>query len=118
MKRQSGMSLTMLLVICAVLIAAALLGFKLFPSYAEFMTIRKALQEIARNPESRGSAKEIQNAFARRSAIDNIKSVTPQDIEVAKDGDKLVATATWSVKVPLFYNISACLDFEAKSTDP
>jgi len=114
MKRQLGISLTGLLLICVVIIAVALLGFKLFPAYAEYLTVKKTITDISRNPEYKASPKEIQAAFDRAVAIDNIKAVGGKDLDISKDGDRFRVSASWSVKVPLFYNISACMDFEAK----
>jgi hypothetical protein len=114
MKRQQGLSLTGLLLISALLIVVALLGFKLFPAYAEYLTVKKALNDIVRNPEYRGSTREIQAAFERRVTIDNIRAVSSRDLEIAKQGDGVSISASWSVKVPLIYNLSACMDFEAR----
>ena len=115
MKRQRGVSLSGLLIICVILIGIALLGFKLFPPYTEYLSIKKAINEIARNPEVRTSPREIQAAFERRSAIDNFTAVRGTDLEITKQGDRAVISAAWSVKVPLFYNISACIDFDVRS---
>ena len=115
MRRQRGLSLAGLLLISALIIMLALLGFKLFPAYTEYLTVQKALGDIARDPEYRGaSTKEIQAAFERRVTIDNIRAVSSRDLAIEKRGDKHVITADWSVKVPLFYNLSACMDFEAR----
>jgi len=107
-------SLLGLLLVSALVIAVVLVGFKLFPAYAEYLTVKKALSEIVRNPEYRNSTREIQAAFERRATIDDIKSVSSRDLEIAKEGDKVSISASWSVKVPLFYNVSACMDFEAR----
>ena len=115
MKRQRGLSLSGLLLICVVVIAVVLLAFKLFPPYTEYLSIKKAVNEIARNPESRGSARDIQDAYERRSAIDNFTSVRGKDLQIEKRGDGVVIGAEWSVKVPLFYNVSACIDFAVRS---
>ena len=115
MKRQRGISLSGLLLICAVVIAVILLTLKLFPPYREYLSIKKALTEIARNPEGRGSPRDIQAAFERRSSIDNFTSVRGTDVQIEKRGDAVLLSAEWSVKVPLFYNVSACLDFNARS---
>ncbi|MCC6534568.1 MAG: DUF4845 domain-containing protein [Burkholderiales bacterium] len=114
MRRQKGISLSGLLVICVILVAVALLGFKLFPAYTEYFKVRKAVSEIARNPEYKSSVKEIQAAFDRRAAIDSISVVGGKDLEITKQGDGVAVSASWSVKVPLFYNVSACMDFEAR----
>ena len=115
MKRQRGVTLSGLLIICVILIAVILLGFKLFPPYREYLSIKKAITEIARNPEKRSSPREIEAAYAMRSAIDNFTSVRGKDLQVEKRGDGVLISAEWSVKVPLFYNISACIDFNARS---
>jgi hypothetical protein len=114
MRRQKGLSLSGLLFACALVIVLALLAFKLFPAYAEYLTVQKALNEIVRNPEYRSSTREIQAAFERRVTIDNIKAVNSRDLEIAKQGDSVSVSASWSVKVPLVYNLSACMDFEAR----
>jgi len=113
MKRQQGVSLSGLLIVSVVLVAVAIMGFKLFPSYADYLKVKKALTDIAHNPEYKGSIPEIRAAFGRRAAIDDFKNV--QDIDITKEGNSVVISANWSVKVPLFYNISACMDFEARS---
>jgi hypothetical protein len=115
MKRQRGISLSGLLIICVVLIAVVLLGFKLFPPYTEYLAIKKAINDIARNPEARGSAREIQAAYELRSAVEDFKSVRGTDLEIGRQGDRVTISAAWSVKVPLFYNINACIDFDVRS---
>ena len=114
MRRQEGMSLTGLLLISFVLIVVALVGFKLFPAYAEYLTVKKALSDIVRNPDYRSSPREIKAAFERRVTIDSIQAVGSSDLEIAKQGDSVAVSANWSVKVPLIYNLSACMDFEAR----
>ena len=112
MKKQQGVTLSGLLIVAVILIAVAITGFKLFPAYAEYLKVKKAISDIARDPEASRSVAEARAAFGRRAAIEDFKSV--QDIEVIKTGNSVSISASWSVKVPLFYNISACMDFEAR----
>jgi hypothetical protein len=115
MNKQKGVSLSGLLVICVLLIAVLLIGFKLFPAYAEFFKVRNAINEISHSPELKGSTKELQAAFERHAAIDSISVINSNDLEFTKGADGYEVSAAWSVKVPLFSNISACLDFEARA---
>lgn len=115
MNRQKGVSLSGLLIISVLLIAVVLIGFKVFPAYAEFFKVRSAITEISRSPEARGSTKEMQAAFDRRATIDSISAITSRDLEFTKGPNGYSVQAVWSVKVPLFSNVSACLDFEASS---
>jgi hypothetical protein len=109
------MSLSGLLLICAAAITVALLGFKLFPAYTEYFKVKNAITEIAKNPDYKGSTKELQGAFDRRATIDSINVIGSRDLEFTKGPDGYAVSASWAVKVPLFSNISACMDFEASS---
>lgn len=114
MKKQRGISLSGLLVICVLLIAVVLIAFKLFPAYTEYLSIKKAVTEISRNSEIK-TAQQVKEAFERRAAIDNINAVRGADLEISRQGDRVAIGATWAVKVPLFYNISAYIDFNVHS---
>ena len=34
-----------------------------------------------------------------------------RDLDISKAGGETIVTAAWSQKVPLFYNLNACMDF-------
>ncbi|HXV08717.1 MAG TPA: DUF4845 domain-containing protein [Burkholderiales bacterium] len=115
MRTQRGLSLIGLLLVSAVVVMVALIGFKVLPAYIEYLAIKKAVTEIAYAPETRGGqANEVRKAFDRRATIDNITSITGQDLEVSKMGDGFEVIASYSVQVPLFGNVSACIDFIAE----
>ena len=57
------------------------------------------------------TVKEIRNAFDRRNTIEGVQAVRGEDLEITKEGGEAVVTATWSTKVPIIANFSACLDF-------
>jgi hypothetical protein len=116
MKKQAGVSLGGLLVVSALVIMVALVGFKLLPSYLEYFTVQRIVRDIAHAPDVRGgTTMDVQRAFDRRAQIDNVKAVKGTDLEIAKQGDRFEITASYSVRVPLFANIIACVDFEATS---
>src|SRR4029077_13557092 len=116
MNQQRGLSLIGLLIVSAVLVFFALVGFKLLPSYIEYWTVQRIISHIGRPPELRGGTiLSVQNAFDRRATIDNVNSIKGKDLEVSKVGDGYEIAANWSTRVPLFGNINACLDFEAKN---
>jgi hypothetical protein len=114
MKKQAGVSLGGLLVVSALVIVVALVGFKLLPAYLEYFTVQRIIRDLAHGSEVRGgSTMDVQRAFDRRAQIDNIKAVKGTDLEISKLGDRFDITASYAVRVPLFANVSACLDFEA-----
>jgi uncharacterized protein DUF4845 len=115
MKRQRGVTFVGMVFIAALIVLGAIIALKLVPAYIEYATVVQHLREIARSPDARGSPREIQMLFSKRAQIDNIKAVTPDDIEVTREGDSVVLTAAYQTKVKLFGNLSACIDFEASS---
>ena len=116
MRKQKGVSLSGLLFWSVILVFVALLGFKIGPAYFEYFSIRQQLRAIANDPAMRaGNRREIESSYYNRSVIENITAVTQKDLVITRDGDGVVISATYSVRVPLFGNISACMDFSPSS---
>jgi hypothetical protein len=116
MGRQNGLTMTGFLVTAVILVIIALLGFQIAPPYMEYYTIQKQIKIVANEFQGAGVQRApIQSAFDRRANVENITAVQGNDIEITKDGDNVVLTAEYSVKVPLVGNLSACMDFRASS---
>jgi hypothetical protein len=54
-------------------------------------------------------------AFDSRTTVDNISAITAKDLEITKDGDRMIISATYTVCVPLIANMRACMDFNPSS---
>lgn len=116
MRRQLGLTLSGFLMWAVLGIFVALFGFKVGPSYFEYYTIKKQFKAIADDPDAvRGGMRGVMTAFDRRTAIEDIRSIKAQDIQVEKDGDRIILSAEYSARVPLFGNLSACMDFNPRS---
>ena len=115
--KQCGVSFLLIFMIGVVLALSAVGAMKIAPAYTEFMTIKKTIMAVAASEGRTGSVTEIRKAFDRRANIDNITAVTPGDLEITKDGGELVISVAYAKKVPLFSNVSVCIDFVA-STAP
>jgi hypothetical protein len=117
MRGQKGLSLIGLLIISAVLVFVAIVGFRLVPSYIEYFSVKRVLNDIVHAPESRGaSLAEIKKQFDSRAVISDIKTIKGADLDVTKQGDGFLIAANYQVQVPLFGNVSACVDFQAESS--
>jgi hypothetical protein len=116
MHNQRGLSLIGLIIICAVLAFVAIMGFKLLPTYIEYFTVKRVITDLANGVEVRGgSVRDVQLAFDRRAQIDDIRSLRGTDLEITKQGDGFQVRAAYSVQVPLFGNVNACIDFDAEA---
>lgn len=118
MYKQRGVGLSNLFLWSFVLFFVAVLGMKLVPVYREYAAIRSALIAIANDPVlQNGTKAEIRTSFNKRAQIDDISVVDEGDIEFNKENGQAVLSIIYSVKTPLFANISLYLDFNVRSDE-
>ena len=116
MYKQRGVSLSGLLLWSIVLIFVAILGMKLVPVYREYAAIKTTLVSMANDPVlQNGTKAEIRRSFNKRAQIDDISVVNGGDIEINKESGAAVLNIIYSVKTPLFANISLYFDFNVSS---
>ncbi|MDH5536102.1 MAG: DUF4845 domain-containing protein [Betaproteobacteria bacterium] len=116
MHKQRGVSLTGLIVWLVIGIFVILLAFKLGPAYMEYSAIKTQFKILANDPSLMGVARrEVEGAFAKRAMMEDIRSIGPADLQIVREGDQVIISSEYSVRVPLFGNISACLEFNPTS---
>jgi len=116
MNRQRGATFIGMMFIAAIVVIVAILGLKLVPAYIEYGTISNILRDVANSPEGKsGNVPAIQSSYRKHAQIDSIETVKAEDLEVDKDGDRVIIKAPYSVKVKLAGNVSALIDFVATS---
>jgi hypothetical protein len=111
MRKQYGISLMNLIVGLAVVGFLGVMAAKLLPAYTEYFSVKKILAAMDQAGDLKGTVGEIRRNFDKRNAIEDVKSILSDDLEVTKDGGETVVSASWSVRVPMVSNINACLDF-------
>ena len=109
--KQHGLSLTGTIVGLAVLGFLGVMASKLLPAYLDYFAVKKMFASMEQAGDLKGTVKEIRGSFEKRNAIEDVKAVRPEDLEIGKDGGETVITATWSTRVHMIGNASACLDF-------
>lgn len=118
MYKQRGAGLSGLFLWSFVLFFVAVLGMKLVPVYREYAAIKSTLIAIGNDPIlQNGTKAEIRRSFNKRAQIDDISVVDEGDIEFNKENGQVVLSIIYSVKTPLFANISLYLDFNVRSDE-
>lgn len=116
MRKQRGVSLSGLLMVSFVLIMVLLLGFKLFKPYTEYFSLQKIFRTMAAKPEVRtGTRRDAMAVWASYATIEGITSIGGDDIEITKEGNGVVVSASYQAKVPLFKNYALLIDFHPSS---
>ena len=111
MRRMKGIGLVQLIVTLAVVGFIGLMAAKMMPAYIEYFSVKKMFAAMETTGETKGTVRDIRRAYELRNNVEDVKSVKAEDIEITKEGGETVLTATWSARVPLVSNISACIDF-------
>ena len=114
--KQRGLTFSGFLFGAVILIFVSITGLKLIPAYIQDTTIKNVFTSIVNDPEmQKASPRDIRMAFIKRASIDDIRAITAEDIAVEKDGDHLVLSASYTVKIPLAGNVSLYLEFNPSS---
>jgi hypothetical protein len=112
-RRQGGLSMIGFLLVAALVAMGVLVGVKLAPSYIEYYSLKNILNNMVNDHDLRtASVADIKRNFDNRAVIADV-SARSGDLTISKDAGSLTIGTSYSVKVPLVGNVSACLDFEA-----
>jgi hypothetical protein len=113
-KGQRGLSIVAVLFVGLIVVALALLGFKLVPAITEYIAIERAVQKIRNEGSTVG---EIRAAFDRHAVIDDIKSISSRDLDITKEGDRVVISYAYSYSIQILDNVRLVIDFAGTTRD-
>jgi Domain of unknown function (DUF4845) len=114
--RQGGLTMTGFLFTAIVAVAVVMIGFRMVPPYIEYFTVKKIMAKTLDDSKQGFSLYQFRRDFDLKASADYIDSVQGSDIQVTKEGNNLVATASWTRTLHLVGNVSLLLEFEATAT--
>ena len=112
-RRQRGLSLVGLIFVGMIVVALLALGFRIVPAVIEYIAIERAVQKI----KNESTVRDIQAAFERHRTIDDITSITSKDLDITKEGDRVVISYAYQKKIPILDNVSLVIDFAGTTRD-
>ena len=115
MRKQRGITLTGTIITLSVLGFIGVMAAKLMPAYLEYASVKKIFKTMEQSGDIKGTVRDIRKTYDKLNAIEDVKSLKSEDREITKQGADAVVSASWSVRVPMVHNISACLDFSAST---
>ncbi len=95
--RQRGISFVGLLFVGAVLAIAGVVAAQVFPTFIEYQAVLKA----ANKASGGSSVPEVRAIFDRAATVDNISSIKGSELEVTKEGDKIVVAFAYQREIHL-----------------
>jgi hypothetical protein len=94
---QRGLSFISLVLFIAFGVSLVTVGIQVFPTVVEFMAAKRAI-ERAKNGNTVAEVREI---FQKASDIDNISSISGKDLDISKNGDKVIVQFAYTREIHL-----------------
>ena len=95
--KQRGITFFGLVFVGVVLAVTGVVAAQVFPTFVEYQAIKKAAKKSA----EAGSVAEIRAAFGRAQAIDDFKAISGKDLEITKEGDRVVVSFAYEREIHL-----------------
>jgi Tfp pilus assembly major pilin PilA len=95
---QFGISFIGLLFVVGVLACLGVLAAQAFPTVVEYQAVLKATQRAS----SGNSLPEVRQIFDKAAQIDDIKSITGKDLDISKNGDKVLVKFAYDREIHMF----------------
>lgn len=113
-RTQRGMGLFGLLFWLVLIGGLVLIGLKVFPTVNEYLTIQRAVDKIAAGGAT--TVPEVRNAFEATKAVEySISSIGGKDLDVTKEGDKLVIRYAYNVEIELVPPVYLLMKYQGRS---
>jgi hypothetical protein len=96
--KQRGLSFIGLLFVGVVLAFAGVIGAQVAPTLIEYQAIKKAAGKAANEG---ATPPDVRRIFENAAAIDDFKAVTGKDLDVSKQGDKVVVSFAYNKEIHL-----------------
>lgn len=95
--RQRGLSFIGVIIIGLLAVSAFAIGGQSLPILMEYKAVLKA----ANKAKLEATVTEVRASFNKSAQVDNIKSVNGEDLEITKQGNKVVVGIKYSREIPL-----------------
>jgi len=111
-RREGGLSLVGLVFLVVVVGFFAILALRITPTFVEYRAINSAIKKAL---ATETTIPEIQKAFDRSAAIDDITVMSGKDLDITKVNDNYVIAYAYTKKIPLFGPVNLTIDYSGDS---
>ena len=108
---QRGVSFLGILFVGGTLAFAGVIAAQVFPTVLEYQAISKAAGKAATG----NTVPEVRSIFDKAAQIDDIKAIVGKDLEVTKEGDKIVVGFAYNKEIHLGGPAYLLLKYAGKS---
>lgn len=112
--KQQGLGAISLLLILVVAGFFLLCFFRIGPAYLDNRYITSALRTLSENNSDVGQLEktEIRKQLGNFMTINGVRNQSVKDFIIKRDKEKMIITNVYEVRVPIFANIDAVINFK------
>jgi len=111
--RQRGVTVFGMFFVGVVVAVCLVLAAKIVPAVTEYLAIQKAVNRAAQSGTTVG---EIRSAFERARTADYFEAVTGKDLEISKDGERIVVEFAYDKEIHLAGPVYLLLKFRGSKS--
>ncbi len=115
MNKQHGLTLSGLMLWGVVIALIAMLSIKVIPEVIDYYKIKKSVHSTATRASGK-SAEELRNTFSKYLEIENIRAITPNDLDIVQEGRNVRIAFSYEKRIHLFANVSLLIDFQGSAS--
>ncbi|MBP6406042.1 MAG: DUF4845 domain-containing protein [Proteobacteria bacterium] len=93
--KQQGASLIGLILVVAILAGLGVLGAQAFPTFMEYQSVLKAIEKA----KTGSNPAEVRMIFDKAAQIDDIKSISGKDLDVAQNNGRTTVSFAYSKEI-------------------
>ena len=116
MKYQRGVALSELIFWGIIIALVAILGMKVAPTTIEYYKVLKDAKATVNKVGPEATVAEVRKTFDNFANIDSLEFKSEQ-LDISKDGGKIVASFDYDKKIPLFANVSLVINYKGSTAE-
>ena len=110
-RQQRGMTFLGLLVVGVIVAYFGIVLAQVVPTYIEYMAVQKAADKASAG----STVAEVRAIFDRAAVIDDINTISGKDLEIAKEGDRVVVSYAYIREIHLMGPAHLVMKYEGRS---
>ena len=116
MKYQHGVALSGLIFWGIIIALLAILGMKVAPTTIEYYKVLKDAKATVNKVGPDATVAEVRRTFDNFANIDSLDFKAEQ-LDVSKEGGKIVASFDYDKRIPLFANVSLVINYKGSTAN-
>ncbi len=116
MKYQRGVALSGLIFWGIILVLVAVLGMKVAPTAIEYFKILKDSKAVVAQVGPDATVADVRKSFDKFAEIDMLE-FSGNQLDISKDGGKVVIEFAYEKRIHLFWNVSLLIDYKGSTAE-